>query len=350
MDIVRLSRLTDRGTRERNGLMGDFERFSADIGRRLDLVQGAGGNTSIKIGGTMRIKASGAWLADALTRPIFVDVDLQKLRDGLTGDFDDASLKAALESDAALRPSIETPLHALSPFSVVAHVHSANAIAWGVRKDARERFGERLGGLDWALIPYERPGAPLAKAVRKAFEGGRPSVLILGNHGLVVAAETIGEARALLDEVEERLVACPAPNAASPVKKPLAPAGYRWVDGSPAEFLAHDERRLGLAAKGSLYPDHVVFLGPALTVLRDARSLSTMIPPPKAAIVKGAGVLAREDLTKGALAMLDCLGLVASRLDPEAPVNYLSTDDEAALLGWDAETHRQALDRRVVRE
>lgn len=330
--------------------MGDFERFSADIGRRLDLVQGAGGNTSIKTFGTMRIKASGAWLADALTKPIFVDVDLQKFRDCLAGDFDDASLTAALASDAAQRPSIETPLHALSPFAVVAHVHSASAIAWGVRKDARERLGERLAGLEWAIIPYARPGAPLARAVRKAFEGGRPPVLILGNHGLVVAAETIGDARALLDEVEERLAVEPAPNTAAKSNKPPPPAGYRWVERSPCEFLADDERRLGVAAKGSLYPDHVVFLGPALTVLREAGILATMIPPPKAAVVKGAGVLVRQDLTPGALAMLDCLGLVLARLDPGAPINYLSADDEAALLGWDAETYRQALDRRAARD
>ncbi|MEK7266842.1 MAG: class II aldolase/adducin family protein [Pseudomonadota bacterium] len=330
--------------------MGDFERFSADIGRRLDLVQGAGGNTSIKTGGSMRIKASGAWLSDALAKPLFVDVDFQKLRRGLSGDFDDASLKALLASDEALRPSIETPLHALSPFAIVAHVHSASTIAWGVRQDARERLSEHLAGLDWAFVPYARPGAPLAKAVRKAFDAGRPPVLILANHGLVVAAETIGGVRALLDEVEERLAVAPAPDAPATNKKSPPPAGYRWAENSPCEFLAFDEKRLGVASKGSLYPDHVVFLGPALTVLRDARSLSTMIPPPKVAVVKGAGVLVREDLTRGALAMLDCLGLVMARIDPEAPVNYLSADDEAMLLGWDAETYRQALDRRAARE
>lgn len=328
--------------------MGDFERFSADIGRRLSLVQGAGGNTSIKRDGTMRIKASGAWLADAAEKPIFVNVDLQKFRAALAGDFDDASLKAALSSKAALRPSIETPLHALSPFAVVAHVHSANAISWSVRKDAAGRLGERLSGIDWAFIPYERPGAPLAKAVRKAFENGKPSVLILGNHGLVVAAETIGELRALLDEVEERLSVGAVRVAPSAFRKPAPPPFYRWVEGGPCEFLAHDEARLGVAAKGSLYPDHVVFLGPALTVAGDAASVATMIPPPKVAVVKGVGVLAREDLTKGALAMLDCLGLVLARIDPSAPVNYLSAEDEAALLGWDAETYRQALDRRAA--
>ncbi|OFX06195.1 MAG: hypothetical protein A3E78_14925 [Alphaproteobacteria bacterium RIFCSPHIGHO2_12_FULL_63_12] len=330
--------------------MGEFERFSADLGRRPDLVQGAGGNTSIKTGATMRIKASGAWLADALTKPSFVEVDLQKIQGLLAGDFDDAGLTAALASEAALRPSIETPLHALSPFAAIAHVHSASAIAFAVRQDARERLGERLAGLDWAFIPYARPGAPLAKAVRAAFAHGRPKVLILGNHGLVVAENTVSALRALLEEVETRLASDQAPPVAARAQKPPPPAGYRWALNSPVEFLAFDEERLEIAANGSLYPDHVVFLGPAITALRDASSLSTMIPPPKAAIVKGAGVLAREDLTRGALAMLDCLGLVLARLDPAARINYLSAADEAELLGWDAETYRQALDRRAARD
>ena len=330
--------------------MGEFEQFSADIGRRLDLVQGAGGNTSVKSGGLMRIKASGAWLSEALAKPVFVDVDLAKLRQCLAGDFDDSSLKAALASDKALRPSIETPLHALSPFAVVAHVHSANAIAFAVRKDAREQLSVRLDGLDWAIIPYARPGAPLAKAVRAAFDSAKPAVIVLANHGLVVAAETPIAARTLLDDVEARLAVELPPNHVQAGKRPPAPAGYLWIEKSPVEFLAFDEPRLAIAAKGSLYPDHVVFLGPALTVVRDADRLATMIPPPKAAIVKGVGALARVDLTPGALAMLDCLGLVLARIDPAAPVNYLSTDDEAALLGWDAETYRQALDRRAGRE
>src|SRR5947207_2266807 len=39
--------------------------LSADVGSNIDLVQGAGGNTSLKEGNDLWIKASGAWLADA---------------------------------------------------------------------------------------------------------------------------------------------------------------------------------------------------------------------------------------------------------------------------------------------
>ncbi len=328
--------------------MDAFETFSRMIGRRLSLVQGAGGNTSIKSGGVMRIKASGAWLADAGEKEIFVNVDLAPLRGALAGDFDDATLKVALNAEGALRPSIETPLHALSPFAVVAHVHSANTIAWSVQKDARARLSEKLSGLSFALIAYRRPGAPLALAVREAFADARPHVLVFANHGLVVAGDSVEETAALLEEVERRLDIAPAiaepPMRHSP---PAPPPGYQWADQSPAAFLAYDAARAALVAAGSLYPDHVVFLGPGMALAENARAVETLIPPPRAVIVAGEGVLVRADLTKGALAMLDCLGLVAARLAPDAALSYLSDDDERELLGWDAEAFRQALDRRA---
>jgi rhamnose utilization protein RhaD (predicted bifunctional aldolase and dehydrogenase) len=329
--------------------MDEFKLFSADIGQRLDLVQGAGGNTSIKIGPVLRIKASGAWLAEAREKPIFVDVDLAALRAAMSGDFTDETLKSALQpaDGGVLRPSIETPLHALSPFRTVAHVHSVNAIALAARKDARARLGERLDGLDWAFASYQRPGAPLAKAVREIFRSSAPRVIVLGNHGLVVAEDSIDALRCLLDDVETRLAADPVNSTARKKRMlPPAPKDYRWVEDGAAAFLPFDQLRRRLAAKGSLYPDHVVFLGPALAMAADADAVSRLNPAPKIAVVSDIGLLARKDLTPGALAMLDCLGLVLARTDPDAPINYLTPEDERALLGWDAETYRQALDQR----
>lgn len=47
------------------------------------LVQGAGGNTSIKEVGTLWIKASGLWLAHARQRDVMVPVALDPLLDAL---------------------------------------------------------------------------------------------------------------------------------------------------------------------------------------------------------------------------------------------------------------------------
>ncbi len=50
--------------------------LSAQLGADPLLVQAAGGNTSIKQDGTMWIKASGTWLMDALSKDIFVPLNL----------------------------------------------------------------------------------------------------------------------------------------------------------------------------------------------------------------------------------------------------------------------------------
>ena len=58
----------------------DLRALSARVGADPLLVQGPGGNTSLKADGLLWVKASGAELADALTRDIFVPVQLPALR------------------------------------------------------------------------------------------------------------------------------------------------------------------------------------------------------------------------------------------------------------------------------
>ena len=59
---------------------------SARFGADPLLVQGPGGNTSVKAGEIMWIKASGTLLADAEARDIFVAVDLPSLRAAVERD------------------------------------------------------------------------------------------------------------------------------------------------------------------------------------------------------------------------------------------------------------------------
>ncbi len=57
-----------------------FLAVSARIGGDIGLIQGAGGNTSLKDDGVLWIKASGRWLVEVEARPIMVPVDLAALR------------------------------------------------------------------------------------------------------------------------------------------------------------------------------------------------------------------------------------------------------------------------------
>ena len=137
--------------REPAGLL-DLKRASARIGADPLLIQAAGGNTSLKDGAAMWIKASGTALAEALAREIFVALDLEAIRAALDSGDPRADQPAAfaLRSEG-LRPSIETSLHAVFAQRVVLHVHSVDALALVVCADAREKLAERLGGFDWVF-------------------------------------------------------------------------------------------------------------------------------------------------------------------------------------------------------
>ena len=130
--------------------LNDLRHMSARVGRNILLVQGAGGNSSIKDGDVLWVKASGTWLADAEAKDIFVPVSLGAARAALMQG--DEKVPLARNAGTTLRASIETSLHALMPHRIVLHVHSVNTIAWAVRSDAREELASRLEGLAWQRL------------------------------------------------------------------------------------------------------------------------------------------------------------------------------------------------------
>jgi len=127
-------------------ILNELRRMSARVGKNILLTQAAGGNSSVKHGDVLWVKASGTWLADAEIKDIFLPISLSGARAALAKG-DEHMPAAAGHVASPLRASIETSLHALMPHPVVLHVHSVNTIAWSVRNDARDEFAERLRGL-----------------------------------------------------------------------------------------------------------------------------------------------------------------------------------------------------------
>lgn len=324
--------------------------LSARIGADIALVQAAGGNSSIKLDDVLWVKASGTWLADAERKSIFVPVDLPAARAAMAAGND--KIPARADGPSGLRPSIETSLHAFMPHRLVLHVHAVNTIAWAARTDAPAELRKRLAGLLWAWLPYCRPGLPLTLAVAEATAGRTPDILILGNHGLVVGGADCAAAEALMHEVERRL-ALPVRSAPEADVARLD-ASCRDTIYRPAVFaechaIATDGPSRSIATGGTLYPDHVVFLGPGAralgpdeTVADVARSAGPL-PPPAFLLVPGIGTVLRTDLPSGAEPLLRCLGLVTARLPAGAAITYISAEEELALMNWDAEHYRKSL-------
>ncbi len=321
--------------------LDELRSFSARVGADPLLVQAAGGNTSLKHDGLMWIKASGTWLKDATARDIFVPLDHQAILDALQHD-DPAceSCTAFVRTDlnvTGLRPSIETTVHALMPQRAVVHVHCVNTIAWAIRSDAEERLADKLNGCNWAFIPYARPGLPLATAIAARLKPGI-DVLVLGNHGLVVAAPTIAEAEALLDRVVTA-VRRPVRSAITPDRDALLRlcAGTRY---QPAQYdethaLATDSLALSRGRDKVFYPDHVVFLG--VGVATDFTTGAPLVAIP------GQGVLIRKDAKPAVEPMGRCLAGVMRRIEDDDPLVALTDADIGKLVNWDAEKYRQTL-------
>ncbi len=293
--------------------------YAARIGADRLLVQGAGGNVSLKRDGVLWVKASGTWLMHADTRDIMVPVDLAPLLAAIHAD-DAAAMEAAQQfvpawAETTLRPSIETTMHGLLPHKIVVHVHCVETIARAVQTGAEAAVAPLLDGLSWRWVPYVRPGAPLARAIVGVLAPG-VDVLILGNHGLVVGADTVAAAETLLSDVSRRL------------RLPARP-----TDG--ANSIGTDPVSLAVASRGSLYPDHVIFLGPGIQQQPSRWPMR---------VVAGVGVEMAADASPGAHAMAGCLADVAARLRADAALRVLTRAEEAELLGWDAEQYRQALD------
>ena len=315
--------------------------LSARVGADPLLVQAAGGNTSIKDDGVMWIKASGTWLKDAATRDIFVPLDHAAILDALSkNDPACESCTSFIRTDlnsTGLRPSIETTVHALMPQRVVVHVHCVNTIAWAIRADAEQRLSEKLKGFNWAFIPYARPGLPLAGAISSRMRPGI-NVLVLGNHGLAVAADTVAEADALLQQVVaavQRPVRPAAPVDREGLAKISAGTSYAPALMDETHALATDPLALKRGQSQVFYPDHVVFLGVGVAT-------SFANDPPLIAI-PGLGVLIRREAKPAIEPMGRCLADVMRRVKEEDPLVALTAEDVDRLVNWDAEKYRQTL-------
>ena len=179
-----------------------FKDISFKLGSNSHLVQAAGGNTSIKSDGRMLIKASGTWLINSLDKDIFVEVDLNSITEKINKGKEDNFIDDIISRNN-LHPSSETSFHALIKHKYVLHVHSttviANAISQSSESDLKKYLDE-----DFIFIPYCRPGFTLTMEIKKLILPST-NILILENHGLIVAGDDIEDTYKLLLKIHKKL-------------------------------------------------------------------------------------------------------------------------------------------------
>lgn len=186
---------------------------SQSVGQYHDLVQGGGGNTSVKINDhLMAVKASGYELADLTSNKGFTIVNHQEISRyfqqidlaQLDVQSDEASVTfvksqvQTIEDFPSLRPSMETGFHAILDNFVI-HTHSVYSNIINCAQSGQQLlttiFGETNIQPVW--INYKSPGFYLTLEIREAIKsfqqqnGKAPQVFFLKNHGLITTAPNV---------------------------------------------------------------------------------------------------------------------------------------------------------------
>jgi rhamnose utilization protein RhaD (predicted bifunctional aldolase and dehydrogenase) len=319
--------------------------LSTRIGRDPLLVQGSSGNTSVKVDGTLWVKASGKWLAHAEREEILLPVQLSDCLDRFRRG-ERFPTPQANSCISRVRPSLETFLHAVLPHRVVVHVHSVNTIAWALRQDAAPQLEERLHGLRWRWIPYVASGLPLARKIRIACRHRpQPNIFVLGNHGLVVCGDNCERVEYLLFEVERRLSLpprlVPQPNY-NALEQVQSISGWRLPEDPMIHTLGTDGHSRRMIGGGVLYPCQAMFLAPVVPQLarndppsRMKRRIHRIRQSSPFLVVERSGVLLSDDITPGEDATLRGYAEIVRRIDTSAEIRYLSAQEVRAALQAD---------------
>ena len=335
----------------------EISELSSKIGKNLDLIQGAGGNTSKKIDDILWVKASGCWLSDALEENIFVPVRYKNILMNIDNKESDPVSSEVINYDEIknLRPSIETTLHAVMPYKYVVHTHSINSIVNTVTKENLALLSEKLDNLNWSLVQYIKPGLPLTKQVQTVLKPGI-DVILMANHGVVIGSDSIKELEEKIVDLESRLKMPLRKTRKQPKLKELQNLVKGTDYSIPSEDIVHslalDESAIDAISIRSLYPDHVVFLGPGpmkiYTIGQASKALEKKKDNPEVLIIENYGVIAHKSRNPNTDLMLYCLASTLLRINPNEEIIFLTKKDEADLLGWDAEDYRIALQKNRI--
>ncbi len=283
-------------------LLREIADLSRDYGGRPNWVIGGGGNTSIKDRQSLWIKASGTTLAE-ITQEQFVRMDRARLAEIWSKTYPDdadtreeralADLMATRGSEETeKRPSVETLMHALFPHRIVFHTHPTMLNGLTCSREG-ENAARRVLGAGVLWIPTVNPGYILARTIfdlveqwRNENDGAYPQILIMQNHGLVVAGETPEEIHDLHASVTDALEATvtirpddtPAETDPSRLEEIRDAVAHAVADHRAAlgdalnppdtrtftspELLRRAATKESFAAMlGALTPDHIVYSG-----------------------------------------------------------------------------------------
>ena len=163
------------------------------------LVQGKGGNISVKSRSGLIIKSSGCRIADININYGFclckLPAEFPKFRDELK--YETTVLNSVHGGFG--RPSMETGFHAVMSDRVVVHTHPIHLNAILCSKEARSIISVLFSDIPYHFVKYCRPGMNLSNEITNNHH-----IVFLENHGLIVGADTAQQAFETTERINNR--------------------------------------------------------------------------------------------------------------------------------------------------
>ncbi len=265
-------------------------RLSRTFGNDSQYVLLGGGNTSVKEGDVMYVKASGHALG-SIDESGFVKMSLLSLDKIWSKSYpaDDEQREDVVLADMmncrypgeTARPSVEALLHSLMPFTYVVHMHPSMVNGLTCGQSGQMAVSVLFPDALW--IPLVKPGYILALTVRDAMEayamehdGAVPHIIFLQNHGVFVGADSPVQIDAYYEKIMKTISShvIRRPNFTEvPIDEPhvrQVMAGIHLFAGADADikFAMNVELQTKLQNKETFYPissaftpDHIVYSG-----------------------------------------------------------------------------------------
>lgn len=379
--------------------LAELIKMSNTVGQDTSLVQGGGGNTSVKTddGQYMYIKASGTALKDmnakrgwrrlstAAVLDIFADKSLPKM------DVNSRELEVVdrllLTCDddivGQIRPSVESPMHVVLDKCVI-HLHAIAAQAYTSAKNGQSEalmlFKDEPFPPLW--VPYANPGFELGHKVFRLVDsyvkkhGRKPAVLFMQKHGVLVASQSadgalelvhkvINLCRAGLDQSEHASGLSASKQQIEQCEHNIAKAllentGRKTkvsfsINPTIEQFLAANSPWQMLRA-GPLTPDELAYVDSSIVWLKDCKyqtvaekvaiALSkNQQAPPKSFIVKNVGlfVAAEHPLALVIRDVVVASLFIRRHAHNMGGINALSPGQRNFIENWEAEKFRVQL-------
>lgn len=269
----------------------NFVEISKYAGERFDLVQAAGGNTSVKLKNSeMLIKASGFLLSDVTENNGYSKVDTKKIvnilkNKTITYETDrrkrELLVKGFVEEatlDKNNRPSIETLMHS-SLYKYTLHTHPVVVNMIVIQKEWKEVLTSIFKNENIALVSYKTPGIDLALELDKVIKAFVivPKILFLQNHGLIITSDNVDDIERLtefvLSKIEDYLkIDMSKYKLTNKISKLINSVEKK----SNITFLSEDKylneqllQNQELFLQAPFCPDSLVFCGVSAAIIRD---------------------------------------------------------------------------------